>query len=187
MNVTEMLGNLTSLLFILLSLFSLLLLGAFGVSFPGWLVGWIAASNAPQFRRVPRSGTVWATWALLGGLPCAVSLYALTKPWAFVLAASGLAVLNITAFFIGYRQGTTARARREIKKTLSPAATTEVTSALGRDVFDERHPAVASPTFAPTESAPQAGDVPLDLQKSDHRASAPETDDDYPPARPAAS
>lgn len=197
METMNLVANFASLAVILCGVLVVMLLPAFPLSAPGWMAGRLAASNSPQVRTVRASGFYWLVWAVLGGGSLAVSAiggpFASTSqfiptPAAVIIALLGLAILNASAFFIGYKQGLAARAKKEIRKglrsnTVIPGETV--------DVLDQNHPALATDvprdpvatTPLPVVDAdrPSSEDAPTQ-EIAVRRTDSP--NDEYPTARP---
>ena len=189
MDAINLVGNLATLGVTLCAVLVVTLIPCFIISIPGWLTGRIAASNAPQVKRVRKTSTYWLTWVFLGGVPATASLVGgplstirqfFATPVAIILGIAGILILNISAFYIGYKQGVTAKAKKAVRKGieegLGASAGQGVVETLG-----EGHPA-ASPPVATTRPLPVVAE-----EAPTQEIRVPNTDlsdDEYPLAQP---
>lgn len=181
----NLIGNLILLGMALCCLFVAVLIFALVPSIPGWVAGRIAASNSPQLRSARQTSRYWAMWAILGGAPLAASIVGgpfvgtnqfLPTASAVALGIFALITLNVNAFFIGYKQGLAAKAKRDISKTSRSSLEFTGSTSEDADWLDERHPAVTSDT----PGSPSMETRPLPLVD----ASPSPGDNEYPTARP---
>lgn len=195
----DLVGNFISLSVTLCSLLLFMLIPAFFLSVPGWITGRIAAPNSPRLAKVRPASRYWMAWAVLGGVPLTVSVvggpfagsnHLVPTPVAVALAVFALAALNVSAFFLGYKQGLAAKAKREVRKSLKSGLAFSDPTRDSEDWLDENHPAITP------DRSTQAATMPLPVVDADRtldgdaptqeitvRDTVP-LDDEYPIARP---
>lgn len=201
MDAFNLIGDLASLGVSLLGVLVVVLLPAFFLSSPAWLIGRIAAPNSPQLKKVRSNGVYWGTWVIFGGIPATIGIlggpfagtsHLIPTPWAIAFGITGLIFLNVNAYIIGYKQGLASKAKREIRKNLRNYVSRPDTSCANVDLLNENHPAIASDhgdittatTPLPVAEAlhPHGNDVPTrEIATLD---AAPQNNDEYPTARP---
>lgn len=193
----ELVGALVQLAILLLVLLLTVAVISFIVSIPGWLTGFIAESAGPQFKTVRRRRFYWSMWMLFGTVPFAIGVTGgpfastgqfLPTPVAVALIIGGIVVLNVNSFFIGYKSGLSAKAKRDVRKSLTAhGAFAGAHTPDTPDLLNENHPAIA-PTPTPTKPLPAVDadhptvrDAPT--QETPVHGTVP-PDDEYPLARP---
>lgn len=192
----ELIGALALLLVTLCALFLCISIFSFFLSFPGWLVGRIAVLGSPQLKSMRHSRFYITAWLTLGVAPIALCAAGgrfsgagqfLPNSASIVLGALGLIMLNVNAFFLGYKMALSAKAKREISKALSEPTDLSPTVVPTPDVLDENHPAV-TPALTPTIPLPAVdADRPLDEDAPTQEISVRDTvppNDECPTARP---
>lgn len=161
-----------------------LLVPGFFLSAPGWIAGRLAAPNSPQLRKTLTTWHYWVSWALLGGVPLAASITGgpfagvhqfLPTPLALALGIIGILTLNVSAFFIGYKHGLAAKAKKEIRESFNRklSGMRNLNGESGVDVLDQNHPAIATDAHGPlAKDAPPPKNTP------------PSEGGEYPTAQP---
>lgn len=192
----DLIGNFVSLGAILCGLLLFMLVPAFFLSIPGWLTGRIAAPNSPRLTTVRPSKRYWTAWIVLGGIPLTVSVvggplagsnHLVPTALAVALAVIALIALNVSAFFLGYKQGLAAKAKKEVRESLKSGLAFSSAPATGSaDLLHENHPAIA-PDRATTPLPVVDADRSPDRDAPTQETTVPDTvpsDDEYPEARP---
>lgn len=182
-----LLGVTLCALFLSIAMFSLLL------SMPGWFIGCTAAFSAPRLKSVRRGRFYFAAWLVLGVTPITLSVVGgslsgagqfLPNSVAITLGILGFIVLNVSAFFVGYKTALSVKAKREVRKAMKARG---AFSTPGPDLLDENHPAIAPNPMATKPLPVVDADRPLDgdaptQETPVHGTVSP--DDEYPTARP---
>lgn len=193
-------GDFATLGVILCAVLVFMLLPAFFLSIPGWLIGRISAPNAPRLKKVRRTSAYWTAWVLLGGAPLTVSVIGgpfagsnqvIPTVWAVLIAFGGFVALNVNAFMLGYKSGLAAKAKRDIRKNFEANFAPSAHPEDNVDWLDPNHPAIASqPGDEPTATKPLPAvdanrrlDEDAPTQEIVAHGTAP-LNDEYPTARP---
>lgn len=190
MNAINLVGNLVTLGVTLCAVLFITLIPCLVISMPGWLTGRIAASNSPQVKRVRKTTTYWLTWVFLGGAPVTASLVGgpfttthqfFATPVAIILGLAGILILNISAFYIGYKQGVTSKAKKAVRKGIEDGLGAGIVQG-SVETLGEGHPA-ATPPVATTKPLPVVAE-----EAPTQEIGVPNTDlsddDEYPLAQP---